>query len=118
MSKYTPLEVLRHIRDEAGFLQHLGSSRTWEAFFADPVARRAAVRAIEVVGEATKKLPPDLRARYPEVPWSRMARMRDRMIHDYIEVDYGFVWDVCLRDAAALLAQVDAILAAEAPGDG
>ena len=54
----------------------------------------AVIRNLEIIGEATKKLPPDLRDRRPGVPWSRIAGMRDVLIHDYFEVDLQIVWDV------------------------
>lgn len=52
----------------------------------------AVVRALEIVGEAAKPVPREVRARVPEVPWAAMAGMRDRLIHGYREVDTALVW--------------------------
>jgi uncharacterized protein with HEPN domain len=50
-------------------------------------------RAFEVIGEATKQLDPSIRERYPDVPWSDMAGMRDVLIHQYFAVELEVVWD-------------------------
>lgn len=52
----------------------------------------AVLRAIEVIGEATKHVPPEIREHYPGIPWKEMAGMRDKLIHDYIGVDVETVW--------------------------
>jgi uncharacterized protein with HEPN domain len=66
-----------------------------------------------VIGEATKKVPEHLRTRHPEVHWSEMARMRDRLIHGYFDVDYELVWDIVRTDIPVLKRQIEAILANE-----
>ena len=57
----------------------------------------AAIRVIEVIGEAAKNIPRSIRDRYPDVPWSGLARMRDKLIHVYFGVDIEVVWQT-LRD--------------------
>jgi len=53
----------------------------------------AVIRAIEIIGEAVKNIPEDIRKKYPEVPWKGMAGMRDKVIHGYFGVDIKVVWD-------------------------
>lgn len=77
---------------------------------ADEVLRRALVRSIEVIGEAAKQVPPDFRARYPQVEWKLMGGMRDRLIHGYFGVDYDIVWNVATVEAATLKQQIEDIL--------
>jgi len=67
------LDYLRHIRDEATFLNEATENVPIERFLDDSVLKRACVRAIEVIGEAAKKVPDDFRARHPEVEWRKMA---------------------------------------------
>ena len=67
-------------------------------------------RALEIIGEATKRLPLDVRERYPEVPWRGMAGMRDRIIHGYDMVDLQIVWDVVKRDIPQIQPQLQQIL--------
>ncbi|RLC25113.1 MAG: hypothetical protein DRH21_04485 [Deltaproteobacteria bacterium] len=63
-----------------------------DAFIADLIIQDAVVRQLEIIGEATKRVSDDFRSKYPDIPWSDMAGMRDVLIHDYIDVDLDIVW--------------------------
>ena len=64
----------------------------FEAFAADDKTSSAVIRKFEILGEATKNVPDEIRQKYPQVPWRQMAGMRDRLIHAYFGVDYALVW--------------------------
>ena len=66
----------------------------YEDFMDDETLKRAVVRSLEIVGEATKKIPADFKVRWKTIQWKNMAGMHDRLIHDYIGVNYSIVWDV------------------------
>lgn len=66
---------------------------SYEEFARDDKTIFAVIRAIEVVGEAVKKIPEETREKYPEIPWKGMAGMRDKVIHGYFGVDVRVVWD-------------------------
>lgn len=70
----------------------------------------AVVRALEIIGEAVKRLPEDLCLRYPDIPWRGMAGMRDRIIHGYDNVDLQIVWDVVKRDIPQIKPKIAKIL--------
>ena len=72
-------------------------------------------RLVEVIGEAVKRLPEDLRARHPEPPWRKIAGTRDYIAHGYDSVDYEVIWSVLDVEAGRLKVAVQAIIAAEYP---
>ncbi len=63
-----------------------------EAFQTDDKTTSAVMRKLEIIGEAVKQIPDEIRQKHPEVPWKEMAGMRDKLIHFYFGVDYRLVW--------------------------
>jgi uncharacterized protein with HEPN domain len=109
---FEPRDYLRHIMVEADFLVGEAAGLTRDDFLTSETLRRAFVRSLGIIGEATKKIPEDFRAQHPQVEWRAMAGMRDRLIHDYFGVDYELVWDVVRNRIPELRRQVAAILEA------
>lgn len=107
---FEPRDYLRHIQVEIDYLQEACSELKLEEFLANETMRRAAVRSLEIIGEAAKKVPDDFRVKYPNIGWRAMSGMRDRLIHDYFGVDYELVWDVVRNRIPVLKAQISEIL--------
>jgi uncharacterized protein with HEPN domain len=84
-----------------------------ETFLHDETLKRAFVRSLEIIGEAVKQLPNDIKQRYSHLEWRAMAGMRDRLIHGYFGVDYDIVWDAVINKIPALQREVEHILRQE-----
>jgi len=103
---HCPIEYLRHMLDEIEYIEHAKQETDKHSFFSDETLKRSFVRSIEVIGEAAKKLPEDFRQRHNELPWQKIAGMRDKLIHDYFGIDYGLVWDVVEHNLPELKRQL------------
>jgi len=97
---------LFHIRDAIMRIEEY-SRVGREEFLRTPHWQDAVIRQLEIIGEASKRLSPDVRATHPEVPWRRICGLRDVLIHDYMSVDLEAVWNIVqagiprLRDCVA-----------------
>ena len=100
---------LRHIRDAAKRIQEY-TREGRDAFMGNMMMQDAVVRNLEIIGEATKGLSPNFRARYPDIPWPSMAGMRDVLIHGYMGVDLEIVWDVVVNRIGPILADIERLL--------
>ncbi len=78
-----------------------------EAFMGDEAIQSAILHQLLVIGEATKRLSDEFRQAHPGIPWKPMAGMRDRVIHDYNNVDLDEVWITVTRDIPALLDELE-----------
>lgn len=106
-------DYLRHILDETKYLTAATKGIRKSQFQKNQTVKRAFVRSIEIIGEASKKVSPEFKERYPDIDWKAMAGMRDRLIHDYFGIDYDLVWDVVINKIPLLKKRVEEILQSE-----
>jgi len=81
-----------------------------QTFSDDSKTLDAVVRNLEVIGEAVKKVPEDIRLRYPDVEWKKIASLRDVLIHEYFGVDREMIWDIIQNKLPLLEKQIKQIL--------
>jgi uncharacterized protein with HEPN domain len=87
------IEFLQHILDECLYLIRESDETSFDSFLKDERLTRAVCRSLEIVGEASSKIHPDLKAKYPLVSWREMSDIRNKVIHHYFGVDYDIIWD-------------------------
>ncbi len=107
-------EYLEHILDEARYLNSVVVKTKQEKFLQDETLKRAFVRSIEIIGEAVKQIPINLRKQHPQIEWRAIAGMRDRLTHSYYGVDYEIVWDAVANEIPILALAIQAMLVDEA----
>ncbi|MCE6991326.1 DUF86 domain-containing protein [Dyadobacter sp. CY323] len=105
------IEYLRHILIECEYITSvITTDYSKEHFLTDETHKRAIVRSLEIIGEATKQIPVDVKLRWNGIAWKNMAGMRDRLIHDYIGVNYHIVWDVARNIIPVIKDQIEKIV--------
>ena len=88
----------------------LADNLNFESFATDETLKRAFVRSIAIIGEATKNLSEEFISKHHQIDWKSMARMRDKLIRGYFGIDYEIVWDVIQVEIPKLHAKVNQIL--------
>lgn len=104
--KATADDVLNAMRDAVTFLGDM----TFEAFVADEKTAAAILWKLEVMGEATKRLSMALRLAHPDIPWAKMAGMRDKLIHGYDRIDPELVYDAVTKAIPPVIPQIEAMI--------
>lgn len=103
-------EFVKHIRDEIDFIFKHTKQLNYENFFSDGILLRACVRSIEVIGEASKNIPNEVKSRHSDIEWKKIAGTRDILIHHYFEIDYEILWDIIKNKLPSLYEEVIKIL--------
>ena len=99
-------DIIKAIDDASSFVNNMD----YEEFVKDSKTAYAVIRALEIIGEAAKNVPPSIKSEYSQIPWKKMAGMRDKVIHEYFGVDLKRVWNTVKNDLPALKPQFEKIL--------
>ncbi len=108
---------LRHIIDAANEAVGYAEGREREDLDSDRQLVHSLVRCVEIIGEAASKVAPELRDAHPEVPWSRIVGMRNRLIHAYFDVNLAILWKTVNDELPSLIGTVEVILGQEQPNN-
>jgi uncharacterized protein with HEPN domain len=106
-------EIADYLQDIIDSISDIGSfieGMSLEDFTKDKKTVNAVLRSIEVMGEASRKIPEEIRSRYPQMPWKKMTGMRDKLIHEYHGVDLDTVWQTLHDDIPPLKNKVQEII--------
>lgn len=106
-------DYLEDILDAVQKIEEFTVGMTRETFRKDSKTVFAVIRALEIIGEAAKKIPDSIRRSHPTVPWRDMAGMRDNLIHGYFGVDLETVWITVVEDLPKLQEEVHRVLKSE-----
>src|SRR4030042_3469087 len=96
--KHDPIVFLKHIIESIELIENYIGTREKPEFLEDALVQDAAIRRIQVIGEAIKNIPKEFTQLHPEVRWKEFAGMRDKLIHGYFGVDFNLVWDALRKD--------------------
>ena len=106
--------LLQHILAECEYLSSvITPDLSKQDMFNDETLKRAVVRSLEIIGEATKKIPADVKVKWDNISWKNMAGMRDRLVHDYMGINYHIVWDVAKNIIPEIEEQIKNVIIAE-----
>jgi uncharacterized protein with HEPN domain len=109
MSKRTDQEFLSDIREALHRSMAYVAEMAYESFVMDTKTQDAVIRNLEILGEATKNLSEELRAKYPSVPWRSMAGARDRLVHHYFGTNLDIIWQIVTRELPQIASQLETI---------
>lgn len=107
---------LRDIVEAAGHIASFVAGLDFTRFEESELVRSAVVQKLAIMGEAAGRLSGELKARYPQVPWPKIAAFRNILVHAYFGIDWNEVWRAATKEAPELRDRIASILAAEFPG--
>ncbi len=110
MSRRDPRVHIHHMLDHAAEALEMTRGRSRADLDTDRMLNLSLVRLMEVLGEASRRVPADFRSRYPNVPWRHTSDLRNRLIHAYDEINFDTLWEIIRDEVPPLIEQLEAIL--------
>jgi uncharacterized protein with HEPN domain len=101
---------LHHILDAIGLIEEYSKGMSENEFLANSMAHDAVVRQIEIIGEAARNVSDEFRKKHRTLPWIKMIGIRNKIIHEYFNVNYAIVWDTINDDLPGLKKSIKKII--------
>lgn len=109
------VELLKHKLHECFYLIDESQRNSFDEFMQNERLSKAVCRSLEIIGEASSKLHPDLKLKYKLVPWREMGDIRNKIIHHYFGIDYEIVWDTVVTDIPFVKEWIEQIIKSNSP---
>lgn len=109
MSKREPLLLLGDISEAIEKIKRYTAEHTFDTFSEDSKTADAVIRNFEIIGEAANRLPEEFKEQHTSIDWHRIKGFRNRIVHDYMGVDYRIVWTIIEKDIDRLAADIEEI---------
>jgi len=101
--------IIKHLKDVVGFIESLD----FDGFLVDTKTVSACAFTLGQIGELAGKMEESIQAAHPEIPWRSLKGLRNRVVHDYENVDFSVLWAILTKDVPQVLTQFEAILVQE-----
>ena len=111
MAAKTVRLYLEHIREAIGLIEQYARGRQRQDLDREPMLRQAIERNLEIISEASRRLPAAIKTRHPDIPWPAIAAIGNVLRHEYYTVELDVIWRMATQDLRPLAAAVDALLA-------
>ncbi len=105
-----PNIFLSHILESIDWIEKETRNLSKDKFIRHVPTQDIVIRRLEIIGEAVKNLPGDFKQHYPDIPWQKIAGLRDKLIHGYFGIDLELVWSIVQNDIPSLKEQIKRIL--------
>ena len=107
------IEFLKHILTECNYLIKESEQNNLDQLIADERLTRAVCRSLEIIGEASNKIHPDIKSKFKIIPWRELSDLRNKIIHHYFGIDYDIIWNTIITDIPELKENVEQIISSE-----
>ena len=105
------LDYAEDMLQEIESIEFFNKDIDFSYFISDKKTYYATIRALEIIGEACKKIPDDIRIKYPQIPWIDISSMRNKLVHEYFGINLEVVWYTIKNDLKGLVPILQEILA-------
>ena len=101
---------LKHIIESAELIEEYLENKQLEEFLKSKILQDSVIRRLEIIGEAVKNIPDNFKNSYPELPWRKMAGLRDILIHQYFGIDMELTWEIAKNNVPELKLEIKSVL--------